>query len=191
MTNKRSFDVDVIVFATGFDAMTKARSWPFTDPLAAGKNCPTSLGQRPRTYLGLTVAGFPNLFMVTGPGSPSVLSNMVIVDRTARPTGSIEAPDCVREAGSPLSSRPSAGRLDATYGRLFDGYAAQGQHTVHGRQRPRQDTGVMPIPAVSALPRHLQRGRQRGMSASRSLDLMFKGSAATARSFACSDVRRC
>jgi hypothetical protein len=32
----------------------------------------------PRTYLGLTVAGFPNLFMVTGPGSPSVLSNMVV-----------------------------------------------------------------------------------------------------------------
>ena len=31
----------------------------------------------PRTYLGLGVAGFPNLFIVTGPGSPSVLTNMV------------------------------------------------------------------------------------------------------------------
>jgi len=32
----------------------------------------------PRTYLGLAVAGFPNLFAITGPGSPSVLSNMIV-----------------------------------------------------------------------------------------------------------------
>ena len=66
---------DSIVFATGFDAMTGALSkidirgdggLPLKEKWASG----------PRTYLGLMVAGFPNLFVVTGPGSPSVLSNM-------------------------------------------------------------------------------------------------------------------
>ena len=70
-------DVDVIVYATGFDAMTGS----FNRIDIRGRD-----GQRlkdkweagPRTYLGLTSAGFPNLFMITGPGSPSVLSNMPI-----------------------------------------------------------------------------------------------------------------
>src|SRR5262249_6477459 len=35
-------------------------------------------GEGPKTYLGLMTAGFPNFFMITGPGSPSVLSNMVV-----------------------------------------------------------------------------------------------------------------
>jgi cyclohexanone monooxygenase len=69
--------VDDLVFATGFDAMTGAllaidirgrSGWPLRDAWAAG----------PRTYLGLAVAGFPNLFTITGPGSPSVLSNMIV-----------------------------------------------------------------------------------------------------------------
>jgi cyclohexanone monooxygenase len=70
-------ELDVIVFATGFDAMTGAFAKidlrgrggvPLAERWAAG----------PYTYLGVAVAGFPNLFMVTGPGSPSVLSNMPI-----------------------------------------------------------------------------------------------------------------
>jgi cyclohexanone monooxygenase len=70
-------EVDAIVFATGFDAMTGA----LLNMNIVGR------GGRPlrdvwehgaRTYLGLTTVGFPNLFMVTGPGSPSVLSNMVM-----------------------------------------------------------------------------------------------------------------
>jgi cyclohexanone monooxygenase len=71
-----TYELDAIVFATGFDAMTGA--------LAAidirGRNGETlrdAWAAGPRTYLGLTVAGFPNLFLVTGPGSPSVLTNMV------------------------------------------------------------------------------------------------------------------
>jgi cyclohexanone monooxygenase len=72
----RDYEVDCIVFATGFDAMTGALSKidirghqgrKLSDDWAAG----------PRTYLGLGVAGFPNLFTITGPGSPSVLSNMM------------------------------------------------------------------------------------------------------------------
>ncbi|MBL4719592.1 MAG: NAD(P)/FAD-dependent oxidoreductase [Alphaproteobacteria bacterium] len=70
------YALDAIVLATGFDAMTGALAkidirgaggTPLTDKWAAG----------PRTYLGLATAGFPNLFTITGPGSPSVLSNMI------------------------------------------------------------------------------------------------------------------
>ncbi len=70
-------ELDCIVFATGFDAMTgpllrvdiRGRGdWPLSDKWSAG----------PRTYLGIATAGFPNLFILTGPGSPSVLSNMVM-----------------------------------------------------------------------------------------------------------------
>ena len=72
-----SLDFDAIVFATGFDAMTG----PIVAVDIVGRDG-LSLKQKwaggPRTYLGLTVAGFPNLFTVTGPGSPSVLSNMVV-----------------------------------------------------------------------------------------------------------------
>jgi len=71
------YPLDVIVFAIGFDAMTG----PFLDIDLRGRGG-TSLRERwadgPRTYLGLTVAGFPNMFLVTGPGSPGVLSNMVV-----------------------------------------------------------------------------------------------------------------
>jgi cyclohexanone monooxygenase len=75
-TRDASYELDAIVFATGFDAMTGALlavdirgrdGTALADAWVAG----------PRTYLGLSVAGFPNLFVVTGPGSPSVLSNMV------------------------------------------------------------------------------------------------------------------
>jgi cation diffusion facilitator CzcD-associated flavoprotein CzcO len=77
-TNKRSFDLDVIVFATGFDAMTGAIMAVHPITGRGGKLLSDVWANGPKTYLGLTVAGFPNLFMVTGPGSPSVLSNMVV-----------------------------------------------------------------------------------------------------------------
>ena len=72
----KEYELDAIVFATGFDAMTGALlnidiqgrdGMAFREKWANG----------PRTYLGLAVAGFPNLFTVTGPASPSVLSNMM------------------------------------------------------------------------------------------------------------------
>jgi cation diffusion facilitator CzcD-associated flavoprotein CzcO len=77
-TEKRSFDVDVIVFATGFDAMTGAIMAVHPITGRSGKSLSGVWANGPQTYLGLTVAGFPNLFMITGPGSPSVLSNMVV-----------------------------------------------------------------------------------------------------------------
>ena len=77
-TDRRSVDLDVIVFATGFDAMTGAIT--SVHPIAGrgGKSISDVWKSGPRTYLGLTVAGFPNLFMITGPGSPSVFSNMTV-----------------------------------------------------------------------------------------------------------------
>src|SRR3982751_6319049 len=69
--------LDSIVFATGFDAMTGAFSK--IDIIGrAGTTLKQKWSEGPRTYLGIMVAGFPNLFMITGPGSPSVLSNMVV-----------------------------------------------------------------------------------------------------------------
>ena len=73
----RQIDLDCIVFATGFDAMTGAvlgvdirgrGGIPLHEKWDAG----------PRTYLGLATVGFPNLFLITGPGSPSVLTNMIV-----------------------------------------------------------------------------------------------------------------
>jgi cation diffusion facilitator CzcD-associated flavoprotein CzcO/acetyl esterase/lipase len=76
-TASRSFAFDAIVFATGFDAMTGALvSVDVTG--RDGLTLKDKWVEGPRTYLGLTTTGFPNFFMITGPGSPSVLSNMVV-----------------------------------------------------------------------------------------------------------------
>jgi cation diffusion facilitator CzcD-associated flavoprotein CzcO/acetyl esterase/lipase len=77
-TGERTFDVDVIVFATGFDAMTGAIKAVYPITGRDGKSLSDVWANGPQTYLGLTVSGFPNLFMITGPGSPSVLSNMAV-----------------------------------------------------------------------------------------------------------------
>jgi cyclohexanone monooxygenase len=69
-------DVDAIVFATGFDAMTGALARIRFEGLG-GRTLAEAWSEGPKTYLGLAVAGFPNLFLITGPGSPSVLTNMV------------------------------------------------------------------------------------------------------------------
>jgi cation diffusion facilitator CzcD-associated flavoprotein CzcO len=71
------YGLDVIVFAIGFDAITGA----LLEIDIRGRDGASLAGKwahGPRSYLGLSVAGFPNLFIVTGPGSPSVLSNMVV-----------------------------------------------------------------------------------------------------------------
>ena len=77
-TGKRNVDVDVIVFATGFDAMTGAIRAVHPITGRDGKSLTDKWAQGPQTYLGLTADGFPNFFMITGPGSPSVLSNMAV-----------------------------------------------------------------------------------------------------------------
>jgi cyclohexanone monooxygenase len=77
MEDGREFELDTIVFATGFDAMTGAlfgMGIRGRDGVALNEKWAAG----PRTYLGLQTAGFPNLFMITGPQSPSVLSNMIV-----------------------------------------------------------------------------------------------------------------
>lgn len=68
--------VDAIVFATGYDAITGALL--AIDPRGRdGLSLREKWTEGPRVYLGIATHGFPNLFMVNGPGSPSVLINMV------------------------------------------------------------------------------------------------------------------
>jgi len=76
-TSGTEYDVDIIVYATGFDAMTGAL---FGMGITGrdGQALATKWAEGPLTYLGLTTTGFPNLFMITGPQSPSVLSNMPV-----------------------------------------------------------------------------------------------------------------
>ncbi len=70
-------EVDDIVFASGFDAMTGALLR--LDPKGRdGRLLSEKWAEGPRTYLGLAMEGFPNLLTITGPGSPSVLSNMIV-----------------------------------------------------------------------------------------------------------------
>jgi cation diffusion facilitator CzcD-associated flavoprotein CzcO len=76
-TSDAAYDLDIIVFATGFDALT--------GPLLrigiegrGGRRLADAWKAGPRNYLGLQVPGFPNLFTITGPGSPSVLCNMPV-----------------------------------------------------------------------------------------------------------------
>ena len=76
-TAHEAFTFDAIVFATGFDAVTGA----ITAVDITGRDDAALMDKwadGPQTYLGLTTAGFPNLFLITGPGSPSVLSNMAV-----------------------------------------------------------------------------------------------------------------
>jgi cyclohexanone monooxygenase len=75
-TTDREHEVDVIVFAIGFDAMTGALS-AIDIRGRDGRALRDAWSAGPRTYLGIASAGFPNLLLITGPGSPSVLSNMV------------------------------------------------------------------------------------------------------------------
>lgn len=75
-TAARHFDLDALVFATGFDAVTGALLAVDISG-RGGTKLKDAWSEGPRTYLGLTVAGFPNLFTITGPGSPSVIGNVI------------------------------------------------------------------------------------------------------------------
>ena len=76
-TDEADYELDAIVFATGFDAMTGALS-KIDIRGRANVALKEKWEEGPKAYLGLGIAGFPNLFTITGPGSPSVLSNMPV-----------------------------------------------------------------------------------------------------------------
>ena len=71
------YALDAIVFATGFDAMTGAMK-EIDIHTDAGVSIREKWEHGPRTYLGIMIAGFPNLFMITGPQSPGVKSQMIL-----------------------------------------------------------------------------------------------------------------
>jgi cyclohexanone monooxygenase len=75
-TAEAEYPLDCLVYATGFDAMTGALE-RMEIKGREGKTLKDKWAEGPRTYLGLETAGFPNLFTITGPGSPSVLTNML------------------------------------------------------------------------------------------------------------------
>ena len=77
LTTDQEFRFDSLILATGFDAMTGALS----DISITGRKkraLATHWAEGPQNYLGLMMSGFPNMFTITGPGSPSVLSNMIV-----------------------------------------------------------------------------------------------------------------
>ncbi len=109
-TSGAHYPLDSLVFATGYDAMTGALL-RMDIRGRAGLSLGRAWESGPRTYLGLMVAGFPNLFTVTGPGSPSVLANMIFAieqhvdwivrcmeDLRARGADSIEAQSAAQDA---------------------------------------------------------------------------------------------
>jgi cyclohexanone monooxygenase len=73
----REFELDAIVYATGFDAMTGALL-SIDIRGRDGRALRDAWEAGPRTYLGLGTVGFPNFFTISGPGSPSVLTNMIV-----------------------------------------------------------------------------------------------------------------
>ena len=77
-TSEREFALDAIVFATGYDALTGA-----IDAIKITTDGKDSVRARwtrgPTTYLGMMVSGFPNLFILAGPGSPSILGNVIVI----------------------------------------------------------------------------------------------------------------
>ncbi|MEZ0352284.1 flavin-containing monooxygenase [Mycobacterium sp. pR1184] len=97
-TSNAHYDLDMIVLATGFDAMTGALG----SIDIVGRDAATlreDWAHGPRTYLGLGVDGFPNLFLISGPGAPAVLANMVLhaeaqVDWIAQAIGFLDSHDC-------------------------------------------------------------------------------------------------
>jgi len=76
-TGKQAYPLDALIFATGFDAMTGAVA-EIDIRVKGGPVLKEHWSAGPRTYLGIMMAGFPNLFLVTGPQSPSVYANMIM-----------------------------------------------------------------------------------------------------------------
>jgi cation diffusion facilitator CzcD-associated flavoprotein CzcO len=75
-TTAASYDLDILIYATGFDAMTGSLTRMNVTGVG-GRDLRDKWRNGPTNYLGFLVAGFPNLFMIHGPGSPSVLAQMI------------------------------------------------------------------------------------------------------------------
>jgi cation diffusion facilitator CzcD-associated flavoprotein CzcO len=131
-TSEQEYEFDAIIFATGFDAMTGA----LTAIDIRGKRgiaLREKWAEGPRSYLGVAVAGFPNLFTITGPSSPSVLSNMIV---------SIEQHvDWITDCVAYLRER-GIGAIEAT-GEAEDGWVAHVEEAGNATLYPTADSWYM------------------------------------------------
>ena len=188
-TASRSFEFDAIVFATGFDAMTGAIvAVDITG--RDGLTLAEKWADGPETYLGLMTVGFPNFFMITGPGSPSVLSNMVVsIEQHVEWIGACLVDLRARAASTTIEPTPTA---EAGWVQHVNDCAditlyPDGQLLVHGRQRAGQAAGV---PAVRrrrrSLPHDLRRGGAPRLPRLRLRRLGAARAATTASSAGCS-----
>lgn len=80
-TEQGDVELDVLVFATGYDALTGPAT-RIDIRGRGGRSLKEKWAEGPRSYLGLVSAGFPNMFFIHGPGSPSVLTNMITASET-------------------------------------------------------------------------------------------------------------
>jgi cyclohexanone monooxygenase len=131
-TGGKEYELDAIVFATGFDAMTGSVA-----RIDITGSDGTTLNQKwaegPRTYLGLMSAGFPNMFVITGPGSPSVLSNMIV---------SIEQHvDWISDCLAHMRAQ-DAGRIEPTVA-AEDKWVAHVNEVAHGTLYPQANSWYM------------------------------------------------
>ena len=157
-------ELDCIVYATGFDAMTG--SLAKIDIRGPQTSLAEAWAEGPKTYLGLMVAGLPNLFIITGPGSPSVLTNMI---------ASIEyhvewIADCLASLSSvaspewkPQRQRPGLLGGSRQQRRLQDA-VPNVQLLVPRSEHPRQDPCVHAPTGPSRIRRALQRRSSSGLS---------------------------
>lgn len=125
-TTGAHYDLDAIVLATGFDAMTGSLE-KLEIVGRGGRSLADKWVAGPETYLGLGIDGFPNFFNLTGPGSPSVLANMVLhselhVDWVADAIGYLDdrgavglegTPEAVADWGEELRTRAAASLLNS------------------------------------------------------------------------------
>ena len=132
-TRDAGYTVDSLVFAIGFDAMTGALL-SIDIRGRGGRTLQEKWAAGPRTYLGLAIAGFPNLFTITGPGSPSV-SNRACHEQHVDWIADACAP-----ARAPLDRIAATSRRDAWVPRQRgpQNEALSAATTVPGRQRARQ-----------------------------------------------------
>ncbi|MGH7021974.1 MAG: flavin-containing monooxygenase [Caulobacteraceae bacterium] len=97
LTSESGYELDDLVLATGFDAMTGSLLAPEIRG-RGGQRLADAWSEGPATYLGLATAGFPNLFTITGPLSPSVLANM--------PTAVEQHVDWIADCVAEVSNHP-------------------------------------------------------------------------------------
>ena len=151
-----SYDLDLIVYATGFDGMTGALLAMDIQGVG-GFPLRSKWANRAGTYLGLVASGFPNLFMITGPGSPAVYSNVIFsieqhVDWITDCLAYMLEHDLDRIDSDPEAEAEWIRRVDeiaAQEHRGQDGFLVDGGQ--HRRQAPRRS------PSTSAAPTPTER----------------------------------